>query len=371
MPAFTRPTMRDIAARAKVSPMTVSLAMRDHDSIPESTRLRIKGIAGELGYRPDPVLRALHAYRSNSRHAPFQGTLAWVDNIAPDHPLRAASAFGAYHKGAARRAEQLGYKLEKFPLGASGMSQERMTDILQTRNITGLLLPPQPDARTELDLDWSQFSIVTFGYTLARPRFHSVCNNHYQSVLTVTRHLRERGYRRIGFALSADTNERVRRHWLAGFLVERQTWPKEQRIEPLMITGGAPRPEVVGSWIRKWRPDSVVAIDPLVAGAAEAAGIRVPKEVAFGLCGDAWDNERFARIDENSVVIGATAVDMLAGMLQRNERGIPEHPVRMMIEGAWVEGPSAPFRKNVRGESLHREPGLAVGEAGAHAAFGL
>ncbi|RRJ94646.1 LacI family transcriptional regulator [Opitutaceae bacterium TAV4] len=342
MPSFTRPTMRIIAAKAKVSAMTVSLALRDHASIPEATRLRIKTIANELGYRPDPVLRAFHSYRRNSRQVNFQGTLAWVNNFAPDHPLRAVPTFNVYHQGAARRAEQLGYKLEKFWLGAPDMSQERMTDILLARNITGLLLPPQPDAHMELHLDWARFAVVTFGYTLVRPRFHSVCNHHYQSVLMVIQKLRERGCERIGFALSAATNERVHRHWLAGFLVEQQTLPKQKRIDPLMITGGPPRPDVVGKWIRRWRPDAVVSIDPLVAEAAQAAGIRVPEDMAFALCGDSTKEEFYARIDENSNVIGATAVDMLAGMLQRNECGIPAHPIRMMIEGSWVEGPSAP-----------------------------
>lgn len=336
--------MRTIAAKAKVSPMTVSLALRDHDSIPESTRLRIKGIANELGYRPDPVLRAFHSYRRNSRQVSFQGTLAWVDNFSRGHLLRAVPAFEAYFNGAKQRAEQLGYKLEKFWLGAPDMSQGRMTDILLVRNITGLLLPPQPDAHMELDLDWREFSVVTFGYTLARPRFHSVCNHHYQSVLTVIQRLRERGYERIGFALSVDTNERVQRHWLAGFLVDRQVLPKKQWIEPLMIEAGPPKPDVVGRWVRRWNPDAVVAIDPLVAEAAQAAGVRVPEDVAFGLCGDTKYDTHFAHIDENSGVIGATAVDMLAGMLQRNERGIPTHPIRMMIEGVWVDGFSAPRR---------------------------
>lgn len=345
MPIFTRPTMRTIAAKAKVSPMTVSLALRDHDSIPEPTRLRIKSIANELGYRPDPVLRAFHSYRRNSKQVSFQGTLGWMDNFAPGHMLRGVQAFEAYFKGAKRRAEQLGYKLEKFWLGAPDMSQGRMTDILLARNITGLLLPPQPDAHMELDLDWREFSVVTFGYTLARPRFHSVCNHHYQSVLTVIQRLRERGYQRLGFALSIHTNERVQRHWLAGFLVDRQMLPRRQWIDPLMIENGPPRHDVVGKWIRRWRPDAVVAIDPLVAGAAQKAGIRVPGDVAFGLCGDTQYDTSFSHIDENSEVIGATALDMLAGMLQRNERGIPAHPIRMMIEGTWMDGASAPWRK--------------------------
>lgn len=342
MPLFRRPTMRMIAEKAAVSTMSVSLALRDHPSIPESTRLRIKTIATELGYRPDPVLHAFHSYRRNSRRVAFQGTLAWLDNLSKDNPHRAANAFMAYRDGATRRSWQLGYKLETLWLGAPDMSQERMTDILLARNITGLLLPPQAAAYMTLDLDWKEFSVVTFGSTLARPRFHSVCNHHHQSVLTVIDRLQGLGYRRIGFALSAETNERVQGSWLAGYMVARQKWPKKDRIEPLTITGGPPKPKVVGDWMRRWRPDAVVAIDPLVAAAAETAGIRVPEDMAFGLFGDSQGGGRFAHIDENSDVIGSTAVDMLISMQHRNERGIPAHPLKMMIEGRWVDGPSAP-----------------------------
>lgn len=334
--------MRQIAEKASVSAMTVSLALRDHRSIPEATRLRIKDIANELGYRPDPVLHAFHSYRRNSRRAPFQGTLAWIDNLSRDNPHRAANAFKAYRDGAAQRATQLGYKLETFWLGAPDMSAGRMTDILLARNITGLLLPPQSAANMELHLNWNEFSVVTFGYTLARPHFHSVCNHHQQSVLAAVRRLQALGYRRVGFALSAETNERVQGGWLAGYMAECFKWAKKDRIEPLMIAGGPPKPDIVGRWLRRWRPDAVTAIDPLVAKAAETAGFAIPKDVAFGLFGDAQNNGRFAHIDENSGVIGATAVDMLISMRQRNERGIPEHPIKMMVEGHWVNGPSAP-----------------------------
>ena len=331
--------MRAIAEKAGVSTMTVSLALRDHASIPESTRTLIKAIASELGYRPDPVLRAFHAYRHNGRLGAYQGTLGWVDSIPDCHELRAVPAFEAYFTGALDRAKKLGYKLEKLWLGAPNMTEKRMTEIVRARSIEGLLFPPQPNTGMTLGLDWSRFSVVSFGYTLACPRFHSVCNDHYQSVLTAMGRLNELGYARIGFAVSAVTNDRIKKQWLAAYLVKQQLLPKRERIEPLLIEG-SPRREVVGAWLKKNRPDAVVAIDPLVAEAAQAAGIRVPDDVAFVLCGDSLKQERFACIDENSPVIGATAVDMLAGMLQRNERGIPEHPIRMLIEGVWVDGPS-------------------------------
>ena len=56
-----RVTLADIAKRADVHVTTVSLAMRNHPRLPEETRKRIQALAEEMGYRPDPMMRALVA----------------------------------------------------------------------------------------------------------------------------------------------------------------------------------------------------------------------------------------------------------------------------------------------------------------------
>ena len=51
--------LKDIAARAGVSVMTVSKALRDAKDISAGTRVRIQQVARELGYMPDVAARAL------------------------------------------------------------------------------------------------------------------------------------------------------------------------------------------------------------------------------------------------------------------------------------------------------------------------
>ena len=45
---------------------TVSLALRNHPRLPQDTRERIQKMAERLGYRPDPFLQALVAYRGKT-----------------------------------------------------------------------------------------------------------------------------------------------------------------------------------------------------------------------------------------------------------------------------------------------------------------
>ena len=46
-------------------------------------------------------------------------------------------------------------------------------------------------------------------------------------------------------------------------------------------------------------------------------------------------------VDQNSHLVGAVAVDLLVGALQRGQRGVPETPVRMAVGGVWRVGESA------------------------------
>ncbi len=59
-------SMRDIAGKAGVSVMTVSRALNNHPGLAPLTRERILQLAGELGYRPNPMVSALMRSRRQS-----------------------------------------------------------------------------------------------------------------------------------------------------------------------------------------------------------------------------------------------------------------------------------------------------------------
>jgi LacI family transcriptional regulator len=58
-----RVTLHDIARRLKVSHATVSRSLRDDRRISEPVRQKVKQMAKEMSYRPDPMLAALAHYR--------------------------------------------------------------------------------------------------------------------------------------------------------------------------------------------------------------------------------------------------------------------------------------------------------------------
>src|SRR5438045_9706859 len=62
-------TLKDIAARAQVSTMTVSIVLRGKSSnvvVSDATRERVQTLAKEMGYRPNYAARTLVTGRTNA-----------------------------------------------------------------------------------------------------------------------------------------------------------------------------------------------------------------------------------------------------------------------------------------------------------------
>ena len=49
--------------------------------------------------------------------------------------------------------------------------------------------------------------------------------------------------------------------------------------------------------------------------------------------------------DQNSQAISRVAVSTLASLILENERGLPRHQRRILVEGRWVDGSSMPRRR--------------------------
>ena len=174
-----RITMADVAQQAGVHKTTVSLALRNHPSIPVATRQRLQALADKLGYRPDPALRVLTAYRRRAQPATEAPPLAYLTHWDSRDGWKVPRAQARFHAGAVARAGQLGYKLEHFWLGEPRLTHQRMSDILVARGITGLIIAAHlPEHDVPLQLAWPRFSAVRIDYYPHEPELHTVTNDH-------------------------------------------------------------------------------------------------------------------------------------------------------------------------------------------------
>jgi LacI family transcriptional regulator len=175
-------TIRDIAAAAGLGRTAVSLALRNHSSIPPQTRQRVQQVAEELGYRPNPLISALMMHKRAASAMPQHLPIALVTQFQKPSPWEYGWVLPELHQGLADRAVMRGYRLEEFWTRSPGMSMRRLSKILQQRGIPGVVVCPLPVAHGHLSLDWANFAAISIGYTLVRPALHRVIGHHVHGV---------------------------------------------------------------------------------------------------------------------------------------------------------------------------------------------
>ncbi|MHA3774998.1 LacI family DNA-binding transcriptional regulator [Verrucomicrobiota bacterium sgz303538] len=334
-----QPTMQQIADAAGVSRMAVSLALRNSPKISRETTQRIREIAEKLGYRPNPMVAALMTQLRHGREVKRPSTIAYVTAYPTEDGWKRPGPFVAFREGARRRAEQLGYTLEEWWLRRPGMTEQRFCDILDTRNIHGLIIAPLPPGGGELCLDWKRFCMATIGYSVTAPDLHRASNHQYGTITLALQELTRRGYKRIGLALCMETDSRVNHHWSAGMMVYQQQIPEDQRVPPLLAEG--PFGRHFAAWFSEHRPDVVLSHEWQVMRILDSLGLRVPHDVGFAhlALGDR-EQYQWAGMDQNSELVGAAAVDLVDAQLRHNERGAPEVAKTVLIPGRWISGPT-------------------------------
>ena len=333
--------LQEIADRAGVSRATVSLALRNQATISPATRQRIQRLAAELGYQPNPLVAALMHYQRTTRAArPTHLTLAlvlkfaqrsaWQQFLSPD-----------LITGAARRAEQLGYRLEEYWLDDLGWSGAQLSRILFQRNVPGLIVAPLPVALGHLRLEWERFSAVAIGYSLVRPSLHRVTTDRYQAMRQAVHELRRRGYRRPGLALDTNQDARVHHQWVAAFLWEQMHHKPADRVPLLLVRDREWSEHRFADWFRQNQPEVILGYDSRIVGWLENLGCVLPRDVGFAHLWNPETTGRFAGLYHNPPGVGVLAVDHLVGLIQRSERGIPESAHTLQLEASWIEGATA------------------------------
>ena len=268
-----RVSLRDIAARLGVSHSTVSLSLRDHPRISQAVKDRVRRTAGEMGYRPDPMLAALANYRRGRENHQGTAGVAWINGWQNPEEPRQHQEIDCYWQGAFKAAEKSGFRLEEFRLGGE-CGPQRLHQILSTRGIRGILLPPHADAPDWQDFPWNEYSIVRLGCPLQTPECHIVTADPIANTMLAVRAIHGRGYRRIGFVmLEGDLSKRGMRFEL-GFLGGQRLIRDEDPV-PVLILGGsnaAGRKEAFEGWLCRHKPDAILTPDPAVADLVNQTG---------------------------------------------------------------------------------------------------
>jgi LacI family transcriptional regulator len=319
--------------------MTVSLALRDHSRISEKTRKRVREKAEELGYIRDPELSRLMAYIRNRKTAKFQANLGFLHCLEAPISPEANEYQWLLYEAARQQAADMGYSLNVIWMTEKGMNRKRISQILEARNIQGVLVAPLPHGlgfQPAKLLDAENYSGVTIGYSVTDPRYSRITVNHYQAINLAMDKLWEAGYRRIGLAMEEQASARVRDLWLAGFVAWQYKQFHRMRVTPLVIEDEWKH--ALRDWMDALKPDVVMTQTDQLETTLEALGYAVPDDV-----GVAYLNANFKRRDVGGVVQdirteGRLAIEYLVSQILSRRRGVPVNNVTISVKGSWKTG---------------------------------
>lgn len=331
------PSLKSLALALGLSRTTVSDALRGKGRVGAATVRRVKRAAKAAGYRPNPLVATVLGAINRSHSSPFRGTLAMVDLHEASH-----WPHGPFPReliaGATARAAEMGFSISEFVVGSDVLPWPRLDSILQSRGIHGVIVLPawfEPDLS---GLDWSRYAGIYTDHVTAGPELHSVCSDHYGSMLALLSQLAERGYRRPGLLLQRGRDERVRHRQSAAFSAFQAAHSKNEFIPPL-ITPEQPQFESeFAPWFRRYQPDVVMSHfnetrDWMKACTSSA----LPGFVLLNILDRTFP---CAGLDLQPRILGARAVELVVGQILRNEFGVPAWPSRTTVQARWIEGPT-------------------------------
>lgn len=347
-PSGRVPRLKDIARESGYHITTVSLALREHPSIPEETRQRIRDIAQRLGYQRNPVYYALSRFRQQGTVRAPSPRIGYLENFGAGSGVPRPPHLQAILDGAQRQADVLGYQLDPIPVGEDDHDSRSLTAYLREQQIRGVIVSSFLPGRAEIALHWDDYATVKIHSRHTQPDVTVVGNDQLREVREAFRRMSGLGYQRIGLVVGrADEDGCGHRH-TAGYLMEQAELPADRRVPPLLFPYAISRVELgamIGRWIRRHQVDGLLSnhgdIEPMLA----AEGLLVPQDVGCAhLCLCTPGEVNAAGIAPRLDVVGERAVSIVVTQMKSGEHGVPAYPSSIYVQSVWKDGQSAPPR---------------------------
>lgn len=314
----SRPTLRNVAAAAGVSHMTVSRVVNGSQLVSAKTTQRVQAAMKQLGYRPDPALSALAAYRTRGSRAHIQSSvLAFLDCDATEYSR-------VVLEGARREAELHGYTIERVELVHDATSQQSWSRRLFHRGVRGLLFGPSDKAWRFDGWNWPEFAAVSLGALSHEPAMHSVSMDYFEGAMSGFAFLRSRGCKRIALVVDPRLDTRTGSRWLGGYCAA-----ANQAGRTLLWAGNQWHNPALKRWLKRERVDGVLTVNMDVCKTAQSMGISVAFLNNIGC------DPSTPRLELDPMLIGIEGVRLLHHLVIRRELGLPAEPKRITLRGVW------------------------------------
>ena len=305
-----RTSLKDLARELGVSIATVSRALRSSPEIGKEMQERVKELARQRNYRPNPFAQSLR------REGPK------VIGVVVPH--LETHYYATVLAGIEAEARQAGYSVISANSHEDFAAEARAVDDfigLHVEGIIACLAQSTTDYRHFEEIARMGIPLVFFGRTCLPDLFSSVTANGDEAAQMATQHLIDTGSRRIAFIGGPNHLDMVRRrkHGYLEALRENRIPIERELVVCDKIDYQVALDATLRLLRRADRPDAILAFNDIITFAAFTAikqsGFRIPADVALiGFTDDvhaAYVTPRLSAIEDQSHLMGSTACRLL------------------------------------------------------------
>lgn len=314
-----RTSLKDLADKLGVSIATVSRALRNSHEVGEEMTRKVKKLAKELNYRPNPFAQSLR------KEAPrVIGVI--VPNLVTHY-------YAAVLDGIEDYASKLGYSVISSNSHEDHEREAQALDNFLNMHVEGIIACLAQDTT-----DYSHFEqlhemgvpLVFFARCCLEDMFSQVVGNGDVAALEATQHMIETGSRRVAFIGGPNHLDMVRRrkHGYLEALRENRIPIDRDLVVCDKIDFDVARKATLRLLEGENPPDAILAFNDIITYAAfdaiKSKGLRIPEDVAIiGFTdGDtaAFVTPRLSAIMDQAHVQGTKACQLLMKSINGDEK---------------------------------------------------
>lgn len=329
-----RVSLKDLAARLGVSIATVSRALHGSPEIGQDMQQRVKALAKELNYRPNPFAQSLR------KEAPkIIGVV--VPNLVTHY-------YAAVLDGIEAEAQKAGYSIISVNSHESCLAEARAVDNFNSLHVEGIIACLAQDTTDYTHFEEIQrmgIPLVFFGRTCMTDQFSSVTANGDEAAQQATQHLIDTGSRRIAFVGGPNHLDMVRRrkHGYLEALRDNRIPVERELVVCDCIDYDVALTNTLQLLRCPERPDAILAFNDILTFAAYTAirqeGLRIPDDVALvGFTDDVharYMTPQLSAIEDQSRLMGERACQLLMRRIGGDTSVYREVvPQRIVIRGS-------------------------------------